>query len=70
MVTPRTKRRVPVDRQILERAIAEMRRMGSNINQIAQASNMNHPTDFEYLHHVLEEHVKTLKLPQEVRIIL
>jgi len=66
-VTPRAKKRVPVDRPILERAIAEMRRIGNNINQIAHTSNMNQPTDSEQLHHVLEEHIKTLQLLREAR---
>lgn len=58
--TPGAKQRVPVDRQILERAITEMRRISNNIKQIAHASNINQPTDSEKLHHVLEEYVKTL----------
>jgi len=52
-VKPRAKPRVPVDRQILEHAIAEMRRIGNNINHIAHASNLNQPTDSDYLYHVL-----------------
>jgi len=66
-VTPSAKKRVPVDRQILERTIAEMRRIGNNINQIAHASNLNQPADSEQLHHVLEKHIETLKLLREAR---
>jgi len=68
MATPRVKQRVPVDCQILERTIAEMRRIGNNINQIAHVSNMHQPTDSEYLPHVLEEHIKTLKFIREMRL--
>ena len=66
-VTPKTKRRAPVDSQILERAIAEMRRIGNNINQIAHASNLNLPSDPEHLHQVLKEHTETLQLLREAR---
>ncbi len=63
----RANKRVPVERQILERAIAELRRIGNNINQIAHALNMNQPTNSEQLHHVLQEHVKTLHLLREAK---
>ena len=66
-VTPRTKRRPPVDSQILERAIAEMRRIGNNINQIAHASNLNFPLDPEQLRQALKEHLETLQLLREAR---
>jgi len=46
----RAKKRVPVDSQILERAIS--------INQIAHASNMNQSTDSEQIYLVLEEYNK------------
>lgn len=66
-VTPRTKRRTPVDSQILERAIAEMRRIGNNINQIAHAANLNLPPDQEQLRQALKEHLETLQLLREAR---
>jgi len=65
--TPGTKRRTPVDSQILERAIAEMRRIGNNINQIAHAANLNLPPDQEQLRQVLKEHLETLQLLREAR---
>ncbi|MEI6847017.1 MAG: hypothetical protein WCK32_03115 [Chlorobiaceae bacterium] len=49
-VMQRAKKRVPVDSQILERAIS--------INQIAHASNMNQSTDSEQIYLVLEEYNK------------
>lgn len=59
-VTPGTKRRAPADKAILERVIAELRRVGNNINQIARAANMNEPTDSVSLNHALSEYMATL----------
>lgn len=59
-VTPGTKRRAPADRVIFEQAIAELRRVGNNLNQIARAANMNEPTDGVRLKHALDEYMTTL----------
>jgi hypothetical protein len=59
-VTPGTKRRAPADKAILERAIAELRRVGNNINQIARAANMNEPMDSVRLDHALKDYEITL----------
>ena len=59
-VTPGTKRRAPADRAIIEQAIAELRRVGNNINQIARAANMNEPTDSVSLNNALNEYMTTL----------
>ena len=59
-MTPGTKRRAPADRAILERVIAELRRVGNNINQIARAANMNEPTDSVSLNNALNEYMATL----------
>jgi hypothetical protein len=66
-ITPGTKRRVPVDSVILERAIAEMRRIGNNINQIAHAVNMHQPVDSVCIRLALCEHTETLQLLREAR---
>jgi hypothetical protein len=67
MVTPRTKRRAPVDSKILERAIAEMRRIGNNLNQLAKAANMNHPANSVILTRALNEFTATLQQLREAR---
>ena len=59
-VTPGTQRRAPADREMMEEAIAELRRVGNNINQIARAANMNEPTDSVSLNHALKEYMNTL----------
>jgi hypothetical protein len=59
-VTQGTKRRAPADRAILEQAIAELRRVGNNINQIARAANMNQPTDSARLQDAMDEYKTTL----------
>jgi hypothetical protein len=64
-VTPGTKRRAPADKAILERVIAELRRVGNNINQIARAANMNEPTDSVSLNHALNEYMATLQQLRE-----
>jgi hypothetical protein len=66
-VTPGTKRRAPADSKILERAIAEMRRIGNNINQLARAANMNHPANSVMLSHALNEFTETLQQLREAR---
>lgn len=66
-VTAGTKRRAPADRAILEKAIAELRRVGNNINQIARAANMNEPTDRVRLNHALNEYSATLQQLREAR---
>jgi len=66
-VIPRTKAQFPVDRQMLERAISEMRRIGNNINQIAHAANMNQTIDLAVLSVALQEYTDTLKLLREAR---
>jgi uncharacterized protein (DUF1778 family) len=66
-VTAGTKRRAPVDRDVLERTIAELRRVGNNINQLAKAANMNHPTNPAILRHALNEFTETLQQLREAR---
>jgi hypothetical protein len=66
--TPRTKRRPPVDGEKLERAIAEMRRIGNNLNQLAHASNMLLPPDAAQLRQSQQELLETLKLLREARV--
>ena len=39
---PRAKRRPPVEIQLLGKAVAELNKVGSNINQIAKALNSGH----------------------------
>lgn len=64
-VTPRTQRRAPVDLVMIAKAMAELRRIGNNINQIARSVNMNEPADSERLNHVLDEYAVTLRLLRE-----
>lgn len=64
-VTPGTKRRAPADRAIFEKAIAELRRVGNNINQLAKAANMKEPTDSARLNHALDEYMITLRQLRE-----
>lgn len=64
-VTPGTKCRAPADRAIIERAIAELRRVGNNINQLARAANMNEPMDSVSLNHALNEYMTTLQQLRE-----
>ena len=60
-VTPGTQRRAPVDLEMLGKAMAELRRVGNNINQIARSTNMNEPTDSERLNQALSEYMATLR---------
>ena len=66
-VTPGTQRRVPIDREILEIAIGELRRVGNNLNQLARAANMNQPTDSERLNQALHDYVAALRDLREAR---
>ena len=68
-VTARTKRRPPVDREILEKAIAELRRVGNNINQIARAANMNEPTEAGLLAAALDDYAETLQQLRAARAL-
>jgi hypothetical protein len=67
MATPGTKKRAPADSAILEHAIAEMRRIGNNINQLSRAANMEQPLDSARLRQALSEHLATLQLLREAR---
>ena len=64
-VTPGTKRRAPVDLAMLGKAMAELRHVGNNINQIARSTNMNEPADSERLHQALSEYMATLRQLRE-----
>lgn len=65
--TPGTKKRQPVDHEILEIAIGELRRVGNNINQLARAANMNQPTDSERLNQAMNDYVAALRGLREAR---
>jgi hypothetical protein len=64
-VTAGTKRRASVDYVLLGKAIAELRRVGNNINQLAKAANMKEPTDSAKLNHALDEYMTTLQQLRE-----
>lgn len=66
-VTSGTKRRPPIDREVLEKAIAELRRVGNNINQIARAANMNEPTEAARLTEALDDYTLTLQQLRKAR---
>ena len=66
-VTARTKKCAPVDREVLEHAIAALRRVGNNINQLAKAANMNQPTDSALLQRSLKAYVFVLQELREAR---
>jgi hypothetical protein len=65
--TPGTKRRPAIESEKLERAIAELRRVGNNLNQLARASNMLLPPDAAQLGRALEEYFETLNLLRDAR---
>lgn len=52
---PRAKRRPPVEMQHFGKAIAELNKIGSNVNQIAHAANLGKSTDRLLLGRMAEE---------------
>lgn len=64
-VTAGTKRRASIDYVLLGKAIAELRRVGNNINQLAKAANMQEPADSERLNHALDEYMAALRILRE-----
>ena len=58
--TPRTKKRAPVDQELLSRAIAELNRIGNNINQLAHHANLGHPVEAALLEPALQAYKAAL----------
>jgi hypothetical protein len=51
---PRARRAPTIEKQALGDAIAELNKIGSNINQIARAANIGKEIDEAFLHHCLD----------------
>jgi hypothetical protein len=52
---PRARRAPTIEKQALGAAIAELNKIGSNINQIARAANIGKEFDDAFLHHCIAE---------------
>jgi hypothetical protein len=63
--TPRTLHRAPVDRELLGLGIAELRRVGNNINQLAHTSNQGLWFDPDKLKDALRDYAATLEKLRE-----
>ena len=63
--TPRTMHRAPVDQELLGLAIAELRRVGNNINQLAHRANQGLWFDPGGLQEALRDYAVTLQKIRE-----
>ena len=63
--TPRTLHRAPIDRELLGLGIAELRRVGNNINQLAHTSNQGLWFDPVRLQDALQDYAATLEKMRE-----
>jgi len=59
---PRARRAPTIEKQALGAAIAELNKIGSNINQIARAANIGKEFDDAFLHHCIGEMQPVLTL--------
>ena len=57
---PRAQRQPPINRQLLAQTIAELNKVGSNINQIAKALNSGHRVSLSAIEKATEELSVTL----------
>lgn len=54
--TPRTLPRAPIERDLLAKAVAELNRVGNNLNQIARALNRDERVPPQIIHAALEQY--------------